>query len=142
MPAASMQPRNVVRAWLLLLLRGRSAHGYDVRRRLLEQGVQADGSTIYRALRDLEAHGLVTSDWTPALGTGPHKRVYKLTRRGRRELARTAQDMADARATFDTFLAMYADSARGRASSAAGDRAWAQAGHGGYTSAGTRDQSR
>jgi PadR family transcriptional regulator, regulatory protein PadR len=107
MPAGSKQPTNVLKAWSLLMLRGESAHGYDISRRLGENGLQADRSTIYRTLRDLEACGFVSSGWQPSDDGGPHKRVYKLTRKGRRELARTAQEMADAKAKFDRFVGVY-----------------------------------
>ncbi len=110
MSAVSTQPANVLRAWLLLLLRGRPAHGYEMSRRLLEHGVKVDNAGIYRTLRELEADSCVSSEWKPSADGGPRKRVYKLTRRGRRRLSGTAKEMAEAKAAFDRFLTVYGES--------------------------------
>jgi hypothetical protein len=68
---------------VLLLLRERPAHGYD----LLEQlpkltGERVDMGNLYRFLRLLEAEGLVRSEWDDA-APGPSKRIYELTDEGR-----------------------------------------------------------
>ena len=105
-PTRSVYLRNVIRPWLLLLLRGSPAHGYDLSRRLAEHGLKADASAVYRALRLLENQGHVRSAWTTS-PDGPARRVYRLTPKGRRLLLATAEEMANARAAFDAFLADY-----------------------------------
>ena len=70
---------------LLLLLKQRSAHGYDMIQLLPEFGFsdRLDPGTVYRNLRRLEEEGLVTSHWDVGEG-GPARRLYGLTDEGRR----------------------------------------------------------
>src|SRR5213079_3470922 len=72
---------------LLLLLRDRPAHGYELIELLeeLAPGVRADMGNLYRSLRAMEAEGLVTSEWD-AEAPGPAKRRYELTAAGGRLL--------------------------------------------------------
>lgn len=64
------------------------AHGYLILERLRERSgdvfALAEG-TLYPALHRLERAGLLESAWSP--GDGRRRRVYRLTRRGRTELA-------------------------------------------------------
>jgi poly-beta-hydroxybutyrate-responsive repressor len=68
---------------LLLLLRERPAHGYDLLERLPElTGEQrVEMGNLYRLLRALEEEGLVTSEWD-ATSSGPAKRRYAITPAG------------------------------------------------------------
>jgi len=74
-------------ALLLAVLSRGPLHGYAV---IEELGQRSDGElalpegTVYPALHRLEAAGLLTSTWSTA--EGRRRRVYELTRRGRREL--------------------------------------------------------
>ena len=78
---------------LLATLRRGPLHGYGAVEEL--RGVSggafdlAEG-TVYPALYRLERAGLLTSKWT-SLG-GRRRRVYRLTARGRAELARERKD--------------------------------------------------
>src|SRR3954453_20745701 len=67
---------------LLLLLRERPAHGYDLLEHLPELiGEQrVEMGNLYRLLRALEEEGLVTSEWADG------KRTYAITETGRRLL--------------------------------------------------------
>ena len=62
---------------LLLLLRERPAHGYDLLERLPELTGEArvEMGNLYRLLRGLEEEGLVSSEWD-ASSAGPAKRRY------------------------------------------------------------------
>src|SRR5215470_14861019 len=64
---------------LLLLLRERPAHGYDLLERLpeLTGDQRVEMGNLYRLLRGLEDEGLVSSDWADG------KRTYTLTEAGR-----------------------------------------------------------
>ena len=64
---------------LLLLLRGRPMHGYELLEQLPER---VDAGNLYRVLRALEEAGAVTSEWSADL-PGPAKRTYELTDAGR-----------------------------------------------------------
>ena len=95
---------------LLLLLRERPAHGYELLEALpeLHPGERVDMGNLYRALRRLEEEGLVRSEWDDA-AAGPARRVYELTDAGRELLDRWADALAGARARIDRFLARYGE---------------------------------
>jgi PadR family transcriptional regulator, regulatory protein PadR len=93
---------------LLLLLRDRPAHGYELLEALSElgQGARVDMGNLYRLLRALEEDGLVRSEWDAA-APGPAKRRYELTDAGRRLLDEWAGALAQARSRIDAFLDRY-----------------------------------
>ena len=107
--AAPLLPRNFLRPCLLLLLREQPAHGYDLLERLRALGfAREDPGGLYRALRALEADGLVRSAWE-ASSEGPDRRIYELTRAGMEELHRNAKSLVAARETLDVFLSRYGE---------------------------------
>src|SRR5215217_9419294 len=69
---------------LLLLLRERDAHGYELLEALpaLTGEARVDMGNLYRVLRALEEDGLVTSEWEAA-EPGPARRRYEMTADGR-----------------------------------------------------------
>ncbi|HET8607506.1 MAG TPA: helix-turn-helix transcriptional regulator [Gaiellaceae bacterium] len=78
---------------LLATVAEEPAHGYLVVERLKERtGGELDlaEGTIYPALYRLERQGLLESSWSTA--GGRRRRVYRLTRRGRDELATRRSD--------------------------------------------------
>jgi poly-beta-hydroxybutyrate-responsive repressor len=108
---------------LLLLLRERPLHGYELLERIPELGVEGrvDIGNLYRLLRALEEEGLVRSEWSADL-PGPAKRTYELTDEGRRLLDRWADALRRAQETIGSFLDRYeaslATPTSGRAGSA------------------------
>src|SRR6185503_18994271 len=82
---------------LLLLLRERPLHGYELIERLPEVAGEGriDVGNLYRLLRSLEAEGLVSSEWSAEL-PGPAKRTYELTDEGRLLLDRWAEALRQA----------------------------------------------
>jgi PadR family transcriptional regulator, regulatory protein PadR len=99
---------------LLLLLRERPLHGYELLERLPELGLEGrvDIGNLYRLLRSLEAEGLVTSEWSAEL-PGPAKRTYELTPEGRRLLDRWAEALRQAQIDVQSFLDRYDQDKRG-----------------------------
>jgi PadR family transcriptional regulator, regulatory protein PadR len=93
---------------LLLLLRERPLHGYELLERLPEVGVDGriDIGNLYRLLRALEEEGLVSSEWSDE-GPGPVRRTYELTRDGRRVLDTWAEALRRAQGTIASFLDRY-----------------------------------
>src|SRR5919202_5334477 len=94
---------------LLLLLRERPLHGYELIERLPElggEGSRVDVGNLYRLLRALEDEGVVRSEWSADL-PGPAKRTYELTAAGRRLLDRWAEALRRAQGTIDSFLRRY-----------------------------------
>ena len=92
-------------AALLLLLRERKTHGYDLLERLpeLTGEERIDVGNLYRVLRALEEQGLVSSEWDESL-PGPAKRTYELTDGGATALDRWATSLAETRTRIDRFL--------------------------------------
>jgi PadR family transcriptional regulator len=93
---------------LLLLLRERPVHGYELLERIPELGVEGrvDIGNLYRLLRSLEQEGLVRSEWSADL-PGPAKRTYELTDEGRHLLDRWAEALERAQGTISSFLDRY-----------------------------------
>lgn len=67
---------------LLAFLKGCNAYGYQLSQQLSESGLpQSDSGTVYRALRQLENSGFVSSFWDTS-DQGPARRMYSLTAAG------------------------------------------------------------
>lgn len=92
---------------VLLLLRERPVHGYELLEQLPElTGERVDMGNLYRFLRVLEAEGIVRSEWddqTP----GPSKRVYELTDEGRALLDSWASALRASQTRLEGFLTRY-----------------------------------
>jgi PadR family transcriptional regulator, regulatory protein PadR len=94
---------------VLLLLRERPAHGYDLLEQLPElTGERVDMGNLYRFFRLLEAEGLVRSEWDDE-APGPSKRIYELTDEGRALLDQWASALGDAQARIEGFLTRYGE---------------------------------
>jgi len=93
---------------LLLLLRERPAHGYDLLERLPElTGEQrVEMGNLYRLLRALEEEGLVTSDWDET-SPGPAKRRYALAPAGEHLLDHWAEALRRSQERTSEFLKRY-----------------------------------
>jgi poly-beta-hydroxybutyrate-responsive repressor len=94
---------------LLLLLRERPMHGYELIERLPEVAggeTRVDVGNLYRILRALEEEGIVTSQWSADL-PGPAKRTYELTDSGRELLDRWAESLRGAQDVISGFLHRY-----------------------------------
>ena len=93
---------------LLLLLHHGAAHGYTLLDQIGEFGLESrNPSAVYRALRDMEERGYVTSTWDQEQTQGPPRRVYRLTQLGDDTLKLWAQDLAETRELIDGLLAVY-----------------------------------
>ena len=98
-----------VQPCLLLLLHQQPSHGYDLIERLSQFGLGesiVDSSMVYRYLREMEAEGLVVSDWDTG-GTGPPRRVYRLTSQGDEYLARWVRGLRETKRALERFLSAY-----------------------------------
>ena len=93
---------------LLLLLRERPAHGYDLLERLPElTGEQrVEMGNLYRLLRALEEEGLVASEWDET-SPGPAKRRYAITAQGRLLLEQWVAALRHSQDRTGRFLARY-----------------------------------
>jgi PadR family transcriptional regulator, regulatory protein PadR len=93
-PAKKDRPRSgkaerYIQPSLLLGLKIKPSYGYELINNIHEFGFvrgQAPPGMIYRHLRGLEADGLVHSEWQTE-GSGPARRIYRLTPEGEEALA-------------------------------------------------------
>ena len=93
---------------LLLLLRERPAHGYDLLERLPELTAEArvEMGNLYRLLRALEEEGLVSSEWDDS-SAGPAKRRYAITPSGERLLDQWVDALRRSQERTARFLDRY-----------------------------------
>lgn len=105
-------PRRILRflePCLLLLLHCNETHGYELLEQLKPFGFDQDpmdASTIYRILRSLEEHGLVTSRWDTD-NAGPARRLYRLTDAGDAYLASWVDGLRETDRVLHHFLKLY-----------------------------------
>lgn len=82
-------------------------HGYGIARRIEQtsgQLLSLNYGTLYPALLKLEQEGAIASEW----GTSENNRIakfYQLTRNGRKQLAKEAQNWEQTTAILARFLA-------------------------------------
>jgi DNA-binding PadR family transcriptional regulator len=105
-PGAPKMGRELVAAWLLLLLDHEASYGYDLRQALKTHHVDPDPGTLYRVLRQLDAAGWLQSRWTDS-ASGPRRRLYRVTAKGRRSLVELAELITGIRDTHRAFLQEY-----------------------------------
>lgn len=107
--ACPRQIHRFLEPCLLLLVHCREAHGYELVDGLNAFGFDqnpVDMSTIYRALRDMENRGLVTSRWDTS-NAGPARRLYQTTEEGNRYLALWIDDLRETARLLHHFLDTY-----------------------------------
>jgi PadR family transcriptional regulator PadR len=95
---------------LLVMLHRGEAHGYSLLNGLDEFGFspgQKDPSLLYRALRDMEETGLVTSEWDQDSSLGPQRRVYQITPEGEEYLTVWVADLRRTRQEIDALFMAY-----------------------------------
>src|SRR3954462_15990567 len=101
MPRLSMQDggmrgdllRGHLDGLLLAVLADAPAHGYELGRRLTRisaGGLGGPEGSLYPAVHRLEGGGLAESSWSSA--DGRRRRVYRLTRSGRRAVAQSRRE--------------------------------------------------
>src|SRR5689334_3972033 len=85
--------RGHVDALLLAVLADAPGHGYELNQRLVARSggeLDVNEGSLYPALHRLERGGLVESEWNA--GDGRRRRVYRLTRSGRRAVTASRQE--------------------------------------------------
>ena len=99
---------RLLKPTLLLLLHQSAAHGYMLIDQLGTFGL--DGvhpSAAYRALRDMEAKGWISSNWDTERAQGPPRRVYSLSARGNQVLGAYIQDLRQAHSQMSDLMDVY-----------------------------------
>ena len=101
------EPRNFLQPCLLLLLRERADHGYELVSRLGPMhAAESDSGGVYRALRGLEHRGLIRSEWCTS-GSGPARRTYHLTSDGSAFLDAQVAELQQVHGVLRRFLDRY-----------------------------------
>ncbi len=99
---------KLLRPVILSVLARGDSHGYAITERLGQLAAFAeqppDHTGVYRALQGMEQEGLIMSGWEHPK-TGPGRRNYTLTPRGRACLKRWKQTLDRYKRTVDLLLA-------------------------------------
>jgi PadR family transcriptional regulator PadR len=100
--------RRFLEPVLLLLLHRSANYGYDLVGALEPFGLgDVAPGPVYRTLRDLEAAGLVQSEWDVESSGGPARRVYRLTQAGQHHLDGWVEELQETDRMLHHFLAAY-----------------------------------
>ncbi|MEA2039625.1 MAG: helix-turn-helix transcriptional regulator [Thermodesulfobacteriota bacterium] len=94
---------------ILMGLYAKQSYGYELIQNIQRFGFvegQAPPGMIYRHLRQLEENGLVSSKWETD-GTGPAKRMYRITLEGKEVLAIWVEYMEKQADTLSKFVGHY-----------------------------------
>src|SRR5580658_1198038 len=92
MTAKADLPQGTLDLLILKVIAFGPVHGYAIAQRLQQVSrdmVQVPQGSLYPALHRLENRGLLTADWK-ATETGREAKFYRLTRKGRAQLATEA----------------------------------------------------
>jgi len=100
--------RRFLEPCLLLLLHQGASHGYELVGALSPFGLgdMAPGP-VYRTLRELEAAGLVQSEWDTESSGGPARRVYRLTEPGHQHLVDWVEGLRETDLVLHHFLTTF-----------------------------------
>ncbi len=93
-------------ALVLAVLAEEPSHGYAIARNIERQSRQAfqmNEGTLYPTLRTLEQDGLVKGDWE-VQPSGPARKVYSITERGRGELTKRRTEWEEYAQTMQVIL--------------------------------------
>ena len=100
--------RRFMEPVLLLLLHQDANHGYDLVSALEPFGLgDVAPGPVYRTLRELEAAGLVQSEWDTDSSAGPARRVYHLTQAGQHHLSDWVKNLRETDSALHRFLSAY-----------------------------------
>jgi PadR family transcriptional regulator, regulatory protein PadR len=100
---------------LLLLKKKGHSYGYDLAGDLQEHALtdaEIERAALYRTLRQLEMNGNVASEWETD-GSGPARRVYRLTATGERHLVEWATVLDHVSKSMAHFVEDTRDTLRG-----------------------------
>jgi poly-beta-hydroxybutyrate-responsive repressor len=112
--AGSGKAERFIQPSILMSLKRKPSYGYEIIQNIQEFGFvegPAPPGMIYRHMRDLEAAGLVSSEWKTE-GAGPAKRVYQLAPEGEAALALWVEHMQQQAQKLMGFIKAYRKTAR------------------------------
>lgn len=74
-----------LRITILKTFKDREFYGYDIHKKLIEEGIKIEIGRLYNVLNQMLQDGLLESSWEKST-KGPKKRIYKLGIKGKAEL--------------------------------------------------------
>ncbi|MDN5325227.1 MAG: PadR family transcriptional regulator, regulatory protein PadR [Thermosipho sp. (in: thermotogales)] len=95
-------------ASLLLLLKKKPSHGYELVQRLLESNFynfEHDPAVVYNLLRKMELNGLISFELEA--GDGPFRKVYRITPEGEKYLEIVSREIMNLFKQLELFLNEY-----------------------------------
>ena len=95
--------RGVLEFCVLAILQNGESYGFDIVRELSEGQLLTSEGTIYPLLSRLRRQELVTTTWRES-ASGPPRRYYRMTHRGRQALDAFAGDWTRFRSAVDGLL--------------------------------------
>jgi PadR family transcriptional regulator, regulatory protein PadR len=101
-----MDFRGDLQALVLGVLQDDGLHGYEITRRINEQGGETfriKESQLYPILHRLESEGTITAEWIPQEGK-PARKVYHLTADGKKLLEKKRANWAQFMASVNALL--------------------------------------
>jgi len=100
---------RLLQPFILLMLKGKDSYGYELIEKITEfrfHNSPPDVGAIYRNLRAMEKEGWVKSKWDTR-GTGPAKRIYRITPQGEEILHGWAITLRKRKESLKQFLKVY-----------------------------------
>ena len=108
-PCSGKWLQRLVQPAVMAMLAEEPMHGYRIVQRMRELAMfreqRPDPTGVYRVLKTMEDEELVSSDWDLA-ESGPARRRFKLTARGRKCLRRWIQTISDYQAGIEELLGL------------------------------------
>lgn len=107
--------RGFLKPCLLVILSQEKGHGYSLIDQLQQFGFDSerlDPSLVYRALRDMEEAGWVSSHWDDD-SQGPKRRVYNLLPEGKSHLEEWVRDLRQTQEEIKNLVTIYEQSVQG-----------------------------
>lgn len=97
--------KGFIRPRILFRIAQKPMYGYELMESFAEMDHPAPPDTggLYRMLRSMEKDSLLASDWDTD-ESGPARRIYRLTEKGRQHLENWVRTLAETRKWLDAFL--------------------------------------
>ncbi len=106
-PCLGKSLQRFLRPGIMAILAKERTHGYQIAQilsgLLMFEGRAPDTAGIYRALKEMQAEGLVISHWQTT-DTGPAKKLFEITSEGMECLRNWEKTLSDYRAAVDELL--------------------------------------
>lgn len=101
---SGMPVKGLLHLAILKVISGRPMYGSEIQRVLREKyGIEVPRAMIYGLLQKLEESGFLISTWDTS-GSGPARRVYRITEEGEEYLRNTVSRLAEVRDMIDRLI--------------------------------------